>query len=113
MSAGYGTITIRSYMPGLFDALNKLPKRGPKKFFITVQGVEHEVTLAKKLWAQQHGEENLMLKDGAIVLKPKPKPKTQDSILLKADEGYFFQDADIHWPKKIAEGGVTWQIEQE
>ena len=113
MSAGCGTIMTRSYMPGLFDALKKMPKRESKKFFITVQGEKHEVTLEKKLWAQHHGEENLILRDGEIVVKPTPKPKTQYSILTKSSQGYFFQDDDIHWPNKIAEGGVTWQIERE
>jgi hypothetical protein len=113
VSAGYGTTTTRSYMPGLFDALKNMPKRGPKKFFITVQGEQHEVTLEKKLWAQQHGEENLILRDGEIVVKPTPKPKTRYSVLKKATKGYTFHDNDIHWPNKIVEGGVTWQIESE
>ena len=100
-------------MPGLFDALAKIPKRGPKKFFVTIEGQKHEVTLEKKLWSQQHGEKNLILKDGEVALKPKPKPKTQYSTLGKSDKGYFFEDQDIHWPNNIAEGGVTWQIESE
>ena len=113
MSAGYGTTTTRSYMPGLFEALAKMPRREPKRFFITVQGTEHEVTLEKFKWAQQHGEENLMIKDGEIVLKPKPKPKTQYSVLKEAKKGYVFQDDDIHWPTGIIEGGKAWLIEQE
>ena len=39
----------RSYMPGLFESLKNMPKREPKKFFITVQGVKHEVTLEKEI----------------------------------------------------------------
>ena len=113
MSAGSGTTTTRSYMPGLFDALKNMPKREPKKFFVIVQDKEYEVSLEKKLWSQQHGEDNLTIKNGEIVLKPKPKPKTKYSTLLKSDKGYFFEDQDIHWPNKIAEGGVTWQIESE
>ena len=113
MSAGYGTTTTRSYMPGLFDALKKMPRREPKKFFVAVQGEQHEVTLDKKLWAQQHGEENLMLRDGEIVVKPTPNPKTIYSVLKKSTKGYALHDNDIHWPNKIAEGGVTWQIERE
>jgi len=113
VSAGYGTTTTRSYMPGLFEALAKMPRREPKRFFITVQGTEHEVTLEKFKWAQQYGEENLMLRGGEIVLKPKPKPKTRYSILKKASKGYTFQDSDIHWPNAVVEGGETWQIEQE
>ena len=82
MSAGCGTTMTRSYMPGLFDALKNIPKREPKKFFITVQGEEHEVTLEKKLWAQQHKEEDLILRDGEIVVKPTAKPKTRYSVCL-------------------------------
>jgi hypothetical protein len=54
-----------------------------------------------------------MIKDDEIVLRPKPKPKTQYSILVESDKGYVFQDDDIHWPKTMQEGGVTWQIESE
>jgi len=100
-------------MPGLFDALKNMPKREQKKFFITVQGQKHEVSLEKKLWSQQHGEDNLTIKNGEIVLKPKSKPKTKYKTLVKSQKGYFFEDDDIHWPNKIAEGGVTWQIESE
>ena len=97
----------------MFDALKNMPKREPKKFFITVQGEKHEVTLEKKKWAQQHGEENLMIKDGEIVLRPRPKAKTQYSVLKEAQKGYVFQDDDIHWPTGIEKGGKAWQIERE
>ena len=100
-------------MPGLFDALKSMPKREPKKFFITVQGKEHEVSLEKKLWSQQHGEDNLILKDGEIVVKPEPKPMTVYPVLEKAEKGYHFEEGDIHWPNKFAEGGVTWQTKSE
>ena len=113
MSAGSGTTTTRSCMPGLFEALKNMPKQEPKKFFITVQGKEHEVSLEKKLWAQQHGEENLVTKDGEIVVKPAPPPKSKYRSLIKSEKGYFFEDGDIHWPNKIAEGGVTWQTKSE
>lgn len=113
MSAGSGIIMTRNYMPGLFDALANMPKRPPKQFHITVDGKKHQVTMEKKQWAQQHGEENLMIKDGQIVIRPRPKPKTKYSTLVKSSKGYFFQDDDIHWPNEIAEGGVTWLIESE
>ncbi len=100
-------------MPGLFEALKNMPKREPKKFFITVQGKEHEVSLEKKLWSQQHGEENLVFKDGEIVVKPAQLPKSKYRTLVKSQKGYFFEDDDIHWPNKIAEGGVTWQTKSE
>jgi len=100
-------------MPGLFEALGKMPQRQAKKFFNTVAGEKHEVTLQKKKWAQKHGEDNLMIKDGEIVIKPKPKAKTQYSVLKEAQKGYVFQDHDIHWPTGITEGGKAWLIEQE
>jgi hypothetical protein len=100
-------------MANIFDALKQMPKREPKKFFVTVEGKEYEVSLDKKKWAMKQGEENLILKDGEIVLKPKPKLKTQYRTLVKSEKGYLFHNDDIHWPKEIAKGGVTWQIEQE
>ena len=54
-----------------------------------------------------------MIKDGEIVIKPKPKPRTRYKRLMKADQGYVFYDDDIHWPNGVAEGGQTWQIEYE
>ena len=113
MSAEFGTTTTRSYMPGLFEALSKMPKTRKKRFYVDVDGVQHEVSLEKKKWAQQHGEDNLMIKDGELVLRPKPQPKTQYSVLGKADRGYVFQDNDIHWPTQVVEGGSAWLIEQE
>ena len=100
-------------MSNIFDALKQMPKKEPKKFFVTVEGKEYEVSLEKKKWAMKQGEENLMIKDGEITVRPPPKPKTQYTTLIKADKGYVFHDNDIHWPKEIAEGGVTWQIESE
>jgi hypothetical protein len=100
-------------MPGFFEALSNLPPIPTKKLFVNVAGQEYEVTLEKKKWAIQHGEENRMIKDGEIVVKPTPKPKTRYSVLKKATKGYTFHDNDIHWPNKIVEGGVTWQIESE
>ena len=84
-----------------------------KKFFVKVEGKDFEVSLEKKKWAIMHGEDNLIIKDGDIALKPPPKLKTQHRTLIKADKGYFFYDNDIHWPYEIAEGGVTWQTSAE
>lgn len=84
-----------------------------KKFFVKVEGKDFEVSLEKKKWAIMHGEDNLIIKDGEIALKPPPKLKTQHRTLIKADRGYFFYDNDIHWPNEIAEGGVTWQTSAE
>ena len=84
-----------------------------KKFFVKVEGKDFEVSLEKKKWAIMHGEDNLIIKDGEIALKPPPKLKTQHRTLIKADKGYFFYNNDIHWPNEIAEGGVTWQTSAE
>ena len=113
MSAGSGITTTRICMPGFFEALAKIPDRKVKKYFVTIDGQKYQVDLEKKKWAQQHGEDKLMIKDGEIILKPKPKSKTRYSVLGQAEKGYLFQDDDIHWPTEIVEGGKTWLIEQE
>ena len=100
-------------MPGLFEALRNLPSIPTKKYFVTVAGQQYEVTLEKKKWALQYNEEELMIKDGEIVLKPPPKPKTQYSVLKESKKGYVFQDDDIHWPIEIVKEGKAWLIEQE
>jgi hypothetical protein len=104
---------IRIYMPGLFEALGKMPPRQKKKFYVNVAGEKHEVTLDQMKWAQQHGVDNLMIKDGEIVAKPIHKSRTQYSVLKEAPKGYVFQDDDIHWPIGIAEGGKAWLTEYE
>ena len=108
----YGTTMIRSYMPGFFEALNNLPQPKVKKHFVTVDGKEYEVSLKKKVWALEQGENNLIVKDGEIVRKPIEK-FLRYPTLQKAETGYFFESDDIHWPKKIAEAGVTWQKKVE
>tara|TARA_Y100001937_G_scaffold27498_1_gene39566 strand:- start:882 stop:1184 length:303 start_codon:yes stop_codon:yes gene_type:complete len=100
-------------MAGIFDALKQMPRREPKKFYVEVEGKDYEVSLEKKKWAINQGEENLIIKNGEIAVKTPPKLKTQHRTLIKADKGYVFQDNDIHWPIGIQEGGVTWQTESE
>ncbi len=113
MSAGCGTTTTRSYMPGIFEALANLPKRGPKKHFVNIDGVKIEVSLERSLEIMKRGQEYYMLEDGEIVLKPIPKMKSKFRKLLGSNKGYHFVDNDIHWPEEIGEGGKTWQIEYE
>ena len=84
-----------------------------KKFFVNIQGKDYEVSLEKKKWVIMHGEDNLIIKDGEIALKPPPKPRTKHRTLKKAKKGYFFLGNDIHWPNEIAEGGVIWQASSE
>ena len=101
-------------MPGLFEALAKMPKRGPKKHFVTVDGEQYEVPFEKHQWAIQQGFENLIIKNGEIVPKPQRKIQVRYSELSKTEKkGYFFEDNDIHWPNKIAEGGFVWTIKPE
>ena len=91
-----------------------MPKREPKKFFVTVEGKEYEVTLDKKKWAIKQGFEHLLIKNGEIVPKPQRKIQVRYSELSKTEKkGYFFEDNDIHWPNKIAEGGLVWKIKPE
>ena len=101
-------------MANIFDALKQMPKRGPKVHTVCISGQNVVVTLEKKLEVIKHGEEAYhWISPTEFALKPPPKLKTQHKTLIKADKGYYFHDNDIHWPKKIAEGGVTWQIEHE
>ena len=100
-------------MANIFDALKQMPKREPKKFFVTVEGKDYEVSLEKKKWAIMHGEDNLVIRNGEIALKPPPKPRIKHKTLKKSEQGYFFEGNDIHWPNEIAEGGVTWQTSSE
>ena len=100
-------------MPGFFDALQNLPEPKAKKFFLNVEGKEYEVPLEKYIWGRDLGMENLMIKDGEIVRKPRRSVTAKYPVLQQADKGYFFEDNDIHWPSKIADGGVTWQIKSE
>ena len=100
-------------MTGIFEALKQIPEREPKKFFVKVEGKDYEVSLEKKKWAISQGEENLIIKNGEITLRPPKKLRTQHKTLKKAEKGYVFHGNDIHWPNGIAEGGVTWRIERE
>lgn len=100
-------------MSSIFEALRNRPKKEPKKHFVSIDGKQIEVSLAKKLEIQKHGEQNYMLEDQQIVRRPVKKIKSKFTKLLKADQGYHFLDDDIHWPTQIGEGGKTWQIEYE
>ena len=93
--------------------LATFPIRPKKKHFVTIQDITKEVSLQKKLEIMKHGEQNYMLKEGEIVIKPRPKPKTQYSVLKRAKKGYKFYESDIHWPVDVTEGGEAWVIEHE
>ena len=100
-------------MPGFFEALSNMPPLKKKKHFITVEGQRHEVTLEKSIWACRKGEQNLIMQNGEIIVKPAPKPMTVYPVLEKAEKGYHFEQGDIHWPNEFSDGGVTWQIKSE
>ena len=101
-------------MSELLKALQGLPPQPKKIHTVTIEGQSLVVTLEKKLEVIRHGEDAYTWKSPTeIMLKPKPKSKTQYPILKKAKKGYLFQDGDIHWPKAVVEGGETWLIEQE
>ena len=100
-------------MSAIFKALANLPKREPKKHFVTVDGKEIEVALEKKLEMMRHGFDQYMMEDGKIVLKPVPKIKSKFKKLVDVDKGYHFIYDNIHWPEKIDKGGKAWRIEYE
>lgn len=100
-------------MSAIFDALEKFPKRGKKKHFVRINGLDIEVTLQEKLEVIKQGEDRYMIEDGKLVLKPVPKIKSKFKKLVTSEKGYYFLDGDIHWPEKVAEGGKTWQTEYE
>ena len=100
----------------MLDLLKAIKESGPepdKKFFVTIEDKEVEVSLAKKLEVMKHGEGAYMWKGDTFVLKPKPKIKTTYRTLQKDKQGYDFVNGDIHWPDQIVEGGYTWQRESE
>ena len=101
-------------MSELLKALQGLPTAPKKVHTVTIQGRSLVVPLEKKLEVMKHGEDAYMwISPTEIVLKPKPKSKTQYPVLRKATKGYKFEDEDIHWPNAVVEGGHAWLIEQE
>ena len=101
-------------MPGLFEALSKVPPQKKKVHTVTIQGQSIVVTLEKKLEVIRHGEDAYhWINEKEFTLKPKPKPRTQYPVLKKSEKGYGFEQGDIHWPTKIEPGGEAWLIEHE
>jgi len=101
-------------MNELLKALKALPEVKPKKHFVTVDGKQVEVSLQEKLHIMQQGENNFVLEEGKLVKKePRAIKSRYKKLLASESKGYHFLDNDIHWPEKIDEGGLTWQIEYE
>ena len=100
-------------MDELLKAIKNLPKR-EKVHTVKIAGQDVVVSLAKKLEVMKHGEDAYRwISSKEFALKPPIKPKTQYSILQKAQKGYVFEQGDIHWPKAVVEGGESWLIKQE
>ena len=63
-----------------------------KKHMVTIQGIEIEVGLARKLEILRAGEDKYMLENNAVVLKPKPKTNRRFLELHTDENGYNFYD---------------------
>ena len=101
-------------MSELLKALQGLPPAPKKVHTVTIQGQSLVVTLEKKLEVMRNGEDAYIWKSPTeIMLKPKPRSRTEYPVLRKATKGYKFEDGDIHWPNAVVEGGEAWLIEQE
>ena len=101
-------------MSELLKALRSAPQRVEKKHTVCIEGRQVTVSLDQKKEILSKGEQAYhWVSPTKFELRPPPKPKTQFSVLVKADEGYSFDDNDIHWPNGIKEGGETWLIESE
>ena len=101
-------------MDELLKALKSLPEIAPKKHFVKIDGKDHEVSLQQKLEIQRNGEDEYTIEDGKITRKkPKAIKSNWKKLLPSETRGYHLLDDDIHWPEKVDEGGLTWQIEYE
>jgi len=101
-------------MSELLKALRSIPQRVEKQHTVCIEGRQVTVSLEKKKEILSKGEHSYhWVSSTEFELRPPPKPKTQFSVLAKADKGYSFEDDDIHWPNGIVENGETWLIESE
>ena len=98
-----------------FEAAKQVWSKAPKekKYTVTIEGKEIEVSLEKSLEIQQAGEEAFMLQDGKIMRIPIKKNNLRKPVLKKSDKGYKFYDNDPLWVESIVEEGFSWQIESE
>ena len=98
-----------------FEAAKQVWGKAPKekKYTVTIEGKEIEVSLEKSLEIQQAGEEAFMLQDGKIMRIPIKKNNLRKPVLKKSDKGYKFYDNDPLWVESIVEEGFSWQIESE
>tara|TARA_B110000902_G_scaffold30243_1_gene32577 strand:+ start:111 stop:431 length:321 start_codon:yes stop_codon:yes gene_type:complete len=101
-----------------FEAAKQVWGKAPKekKYTVTIEGKEIEVSLEKCLEIQQAGEEAFMLQDGKIMRIPRKTNNLKKPVLKKqlpGKPGYKFYDNDPLWVESIVEEGFSWQIEQE
>ena len=101
-------------MSELLKALRSAPQRVEKQHTVCIEGKQVTVNLEQKKEILSKGEQSYhWVSSTKFELRPPPKPKTQFSVLVKADNGYSFEEDDIHWPNGIRQGGETWLIESE
>tara|TARA_R110001606_G_scaffold7299_2_gene32296 strand:+ start:581 stop:901 length:321 start_codon:yes stop_codon:yes gene_type:complete len=101
-----------------FEAAKQVWGKAPKekKYTVTIEGKEIEVSLEKNLEIMKHGEEAFMLQDEKIVRRPIKKNNLKKPILKKqlpGKLGYKFYDNDPLWVESVVEEGFVWQIESE
>ena len=101
-----------------FEAAKQVWGKAPKekKYTVTIEGKEIEVSLEKNLEIMKHGEEAFMLQDEKIVRRPIKKNNLKKPILKKqlpGKLGYKFYDNDPLWVEAVVEEGFSWQIESE
>ena len=101
-----------------FEAAKQVWSKAPKekKYTVTIEGKEIEVSLEKSLEIQQAGEEAFMLQDGKIMRIPRKTNNLKKPVLKKqlpGKSGYKFYDNDPLWVESIVEEGFSWQIESE
>jgi len=100
-------------MSEFLKAFQDLQQPREKKHFVTIEGIQFEVSLEKKLEVLKNGEQNYILSKSGITLRKPAVRKVRYSVLKTADKGYSFERGDIHWPNAVKENGETWQIEYE
>ena len=96
-------------MTKFWEALSSHKQTEKVKHMITISGVQHQVSLDKKLEVIKHGEENFMIVNNEIVKKPRQAKVMKHRLLKSSDTGYKFFDNDPHWIESSTEGRYTWQ----
>ena len=96
-------------MTKFWEALSSHKQKEKVKHTVTIDQVQYEVSLEKKLEVIRHGEENYMIVNSEIIKKPRQAKLIKHSLLKRANTGYKFFDNDPHWIESPTEGKYTWQ----